>query len=301
MSSGSVMFSGAQSLTLAAQQGYQGILSQPYYLDAMKSAEEHYLADPLPSTSPLTQDQRKLVLGGEICMWAEHVNKASIDSRIWPRAAAIAERFWSPENITDPDDMYRRLDAQSTRLESLGLTHRSHEESALREIAGSNSIAGLRLYASLLQPVSFSDRYQQQHTDQLTPLTNLVDAVRPDPASRHDFARWTHTVLKPGPDNAQARASLESAFKSWISAAPEIESQLTAIPRLQVTLPLANQLPRLASAGLAALDYLTRGAHAPAGWKQSQLALLKESQSKTALVRYTFLSPLEELVRAVPD
>ena len=292
---------GAQSLTLAAQQGYQGILSQPYYLDAMKSAEEHYLADPLPSSSKLTPDQRKLVLGGEICMWAEHINQSSIDSRIWPRAAAVAERFWSPESVNDPDDMYRRLAAASQRLESLGLTHRSHEDAALREIAGADSIAGIQLFASLLQPVSFSDRYHQQHTDQLTPLTNLVDAVLPDPASRHDFARWTHNVLTPGANAAQSRISLESAFRSWIAAAPEIESQLAATPRLRVALPLAKQLPRLASAGLAALDYLSRGSHAPAGWKQNQLDLLNQSQSKTALVRYTFLAPLENLIRAVPD
>ena len=58
---------GAQSLTLAAKQGYAGILSQPYYLDAMKTAEEHYLADPLPSSADLTAEQRTLVLGGEIC------------------------------------------------------------------------------------------------------------------------------------------------------------------------------------------------------------------------------------------
>lgn len=292
---------GAQSLTLAAQQGYQGILSQPYYLDAMKSAEEHYLADPLPSTSTLTPDQRNLVLGGEICMWAEHINEFSIDSRIWPRAAAIAERFWSPETTNDPDDMYRRLAAASERLESLGLTHRSHEDAALRALGGSDNIAGLRLFASLLQPVSFSDRYHQQHTDQLTPLTNLVDAVSPDPTSRHELARWTHNVLTPGPNSAQSRTSLESAFKYWLSIAPEIDSQLAATPRLQVALPLARLLPSLASAGLAALDYLSRGTRAPAGWKQNQLTLLKESQSKTAMVRYTFLAPLEDLIRAVPE
>jgi len=61
---------GAKSLYDAAQRGYQGILSQPYYLDGMKSAEEHYLADPLPASSTLTPEQRKFVLGGEVCMWA---------------------------------------------------------------------------------------------------------------------------------------------------------------------------------------------------------------------------------------
>ena len=292
---------GAQSLNTAAQQGYQGILSQPYYLDAMKSAEEHYLADPLPATSTLTPDQRRLVLGGEICMWSEHVNSFSIDSRIWPRSAAIAERFWSPEQVRDIDDMYRRLDTESTRLEGLGLTHRSHEEAALRELAHTEDIDALRLFASLLQPVSFSDRYQQQRTDQLTPLTNLIDAIRPDPVSRHSFDRWTHQVLNSGPESAQARAELVTSFNRWLASAPAIAAQLNTDPRLQLASPLAKQLPLLATAGLDSLRFLSSASNAPVGWKEHQLSLIAGAQSKPAMVRFTFLAPLEQLIRAVPD
>ena len=40
---------GEASLAKAAEQGYQGVLSAPYYLDAMKPAGVHYLADPVPA------------------------------------------------------------------------------------------------------------------------------------------------------------------------------------------------------------------------------------------------------------
>ena len=292
---------GAKSLSDAAKRGYQGILSQPYYLDGMKSAKDHYLSDPLPSSSDLTAEERRLVLGGEVCMWGEHVDARSIESRIWPRSAAVAERFWSPESVSDVDDMYRRLAVVSIRLEALSLTHLSHEGSALRKLAGTEDIDALRVFSSVLEPVSFSDRYQQQHTSQLTPLDNLVDAVRPDPPSRHETNRLTHQFLRAPASSEESRAALERAFESWIAATPAIASQLATSPLLAVAQPRAQQLPQLATAGVEALTYLSKQAKAPPGWKQHNLALIEAAKKPQALVRFTFLPPLEELVNAVPE
>jgi hexosaminidase len=282
---------GAKSLTDAAKLGYQGILSQPYYLDGMKSAKDHYLSDPLPSSADLTPEQRKFVLGGEGCMWGEHLDALSIDSRIWPRSAAIAERFWSPESVNDVDDMYRRLAIESIRLEALGLTHLSHEDSAVRKLAGTEDIDALRVFASVLEPVSFSERYQQQHTSQLTPLDNLVDAIRPDPPSRHDTNRLTHQFLRAPVSSEEARAALEKGFESWIAVAPAIEARLAASPLLAQAQLRAQQLPQLATAGVEALTYLSKGTKAPTGWKQRNLALIEAAKKPQALVRFTFLPP----------
>jgi hexosaminidase len=292
---------GEKSLIEAAKGGFQGILSQPYYLDSMKSAQDLYLSDPLPSYSNLPSADRELVLGAEICMWSEHVDKRSIDSRIWPRSAAIAERFWSPETVNNVDDMYRRLAVESIRLEALGLTHLSHEDRALRELAGSEDIQALRTFASVIEPVSFSDRYEQQHTSQLTPLDNLVDAVRPDPPSRHEIDRLTVQFLKAPTSSEEARLALEKFFKHLIAEAPAIEVQLTASPLLAAALPRAQQLPQLANAGMEALGYLSSGAKPPSDWKQRNLASIETAKKPQAIVRFTFLAPLEELVNAVPD
>ena len=211
---------GEESLVRGAKLGYQGVLSAPYYLDAMRSAGQHYLADPLPSTADLTPAQRELILGGEVCMWAEQVNERTIDSRVWPRTAAIAERFWSPEQVRDVDDMYRRLDTVSVDLESLGLHHLSQEGTGLRELAGTESIDDLRTFASVLEPVSFSDRYQQQKTSQLTLLDRFVDAVRPDPLSGREFAALTRGFLKDPRANTTAHDRLLARFNKLKASVP---------------------------------------------------------------------------------
>jgi hexosaminidase len=58
-------------------------------------------------------------------MWSEFVTPEDIDSRIWPRTAAIAERLWSPQEIRDVPSMYERLAIVSQKLESYSLQHRS--------------------------------------------------------------------------------------------------------------------------------------------------------------------------------
>jgi hexosaminidase len=289
---------GEESLAAGAKQGYQGILSAPYYLDAMKSAEQHYLADPLPANSDLTAAQRSLILGGEVCMWGEQLNEWTIDSRIWPRTAAIAERFWSPENIRDVNDMYRRLDVMSVRLEAFGLTHLTHEDVGLRALTGSLDIDAMRVFASALEPVSFHDRYEGQHTSQLTPLDRLVDAVRPDPPSRHEVEVLVKALLENPTQHEAERRRLQEIFASWAAAAPKVQQQVAASPLLAAdATERAHQFAQLADIGSQALASLT-GSGVAAGWKQSSLAAIDAAQKPQGLVRFTVLGPLRNLVNA---
>jgi hexosaminidase len=292
---------GEASLAKGAKLGYEGVLSAPYYLDGMKPAETHYLADPLPATSDLSADERKRILGGEVCMWGEHVYARTIDSRIWPRTAAIAERFWSPETVRDVDDMYRRLEFASIELEGLGLTHLQFGDAGLRELAGTEKIDALRPVASVLEPVSFGERYNVQHTDQLTALDGFVDAVRPDPPSRHWFEAAVRRLTADPVGDAADRAAMAAWFGKLRDAVPEARTQMETSPRLKEVTTRADQVAQLAAMGLEALQYLGTGQKAPADWKAKQAAALGEMKKPSAMVRFTILPGMAGLVKAVAD
>src|SRR5436305_11283885 len=115
---------GQKSLADAAQQGYRGILSSGYYLDLIYPTSAHYAVDPFTGpTANLSDADKEKILGGEACMWSEYVSAENVDSRIWPRMAAIAERLWSPQSATSNiDSMYSRLAVTNHWLDAYGVT-----------------------------------------------------------------------------------------------------------------------------------------------------------------------------------
>jgi len=90
--------------------GYRAILSNSnvWYLDHLPTTwQQFYANEPYEGVTDPTQ--QKLVIGGEVCMWGETVDPSDILNTIWPRAAAAAERLWSPADVTDTDAALPRL------------------------------------------------------------------------------------------------------------------------------------------------------------------------------------------------
>jgi hexosaminidase len=291
---------GEASLAAGAQQGYVGLLSAPYYLDAQKTSAQMFLADPIPADTKLTPDQQKLILGGEICMWGEQIHPETVDSRVWPRSLAIAERFWSPQSDRDVPDMYRRLRIASLELEDVGLTHISGPQKLRRNLAGSAHPEALDVMAAVTEPATFSDRYKGQHTDRLTSLDRLIDALVPDPPARQQIARQIDAFLNVGNsgDRQAAAMELRRRFESWQAAAPQIEAMATQSARLSDETVRAGQLRDLGAAGLEALAFLQARTTAPAGWLDAQRSLISDAEKSSGLVRFVFLPDLQKLVEA---
>ncbi|KAL6096617.1 hexb [Pungitius sinensis] len=102
--------------------GFQALLSTPWYLNRISYGQDwrgHYKADPQDFTG--TEEQKKLVIGGEACLWGEYVDATNLTPRLWPRASAVAERLWSAADVTDINDAFSRLSAHRCRMVERGI------------------------------------------------------------------------------------------------------------------------------------------------------------------------------------
>jgi hexosaminidase len=284
------------TLLEAVQHGHEALLSAPYYLDQIEPASELYKTDPLPADSGLTPEQMELALGGEACMWTEHVSPETIDSRIWPLVAAIAERFWSPRDTNDVADMYRRLDLMSVRLEEFGLKHISHTDSMLRFGAQTTEVGVLHEFIQTVQPATFDERENAQHPTQFTPLSHLIDAANPDPPYGRILSGSVDALLSDAPRFVVHRADLEGTFHRWHEMLRAFDAMAQKSPLLAEVRPRINELAKLGDIGLDALAFLGSGTAPPPSWKEAKLAMLGEATEPKSLLRFVVLSPMRELI-----
>jgi hexosaminidase len=201
--------------------------------------------------------------------------------------------------VNNVDDMYRRLRVESVRLEALGLSHISAEDAGLRRIAGTTAIGPLLILTSVLEPVTWEQQGELQHTTQLTPLDDFVDALPPDPPSRHEMKVLIREYL--ANRDPETRARLDATFAAWIAAGPPAQTLMAASPLLRDAELCAQQLVELGATGQQALSYLDKRQAAPPGWTQGKLTLIDQAEKPTGLVRFTMLQPLRDLVKAVQN
>lgn len=294
---------GQASLGDAAKQGYRGLLSAGYYLDLMQPAVQHYGVDPLgDGAASLTDEQKQRILGGEACMWSEFVSPENIDSRIWPRAAAIAERLWSPGSTQDPNSMYERLDLVSQQLGWLGLTHNSSYIPMLRRIAGSNNVEALKVLADVVEPVKEYNRETLNPVEATsgTPLNRLVDAVRPESESARHFAELVKLVVA-GQATPEIKDEIRSSLMLWKNNSDDLEKVASPSFLMKETIPVSQELSSIATLGLQAMEYLDRGDHSPDRWKAQALAQIQQASQPKALVLIMVAPSIQKLIEASPN
>ncbi|MCC2547066.1 beta-N-acetylhexosaminidase [Hymenobacter sp. BT175] len=288
---------GRKGLIEAVKAGHSALLSNGYYLDLNYGAASHYLNDPMPTDAGLTAAEQQRILGGEAAMWAEFADSVILDSRIWPRAAAVAERFWSPASVRNVPDMYRRLALVSDKLELLGLQHRRAPEQILTQLAGGKDVAPLQTLASVLEPVKEYKRHFQgfKYTTQ-TPLNRLVDAAPAESEVARQFAVKVDSLLKSlnsttagttlTPGTRVQITSLSATLRQWQANDQRLQPLLLAGSSLWEYAPLSVQLRTIAALGLERLTMLQKGQAPTAAWQAAairQLDLAKAPAGQTEL------------------
>uniref|UniRef100_U5ETX4 Beta-hexosaminidase n=1 Tax=Corethrella appendiculata TaxID=1370023 RepID=U5ETX4_9DIPT len=104
-------------LNSITSKGLPALLSSCWYLDHLSTGgdwRKYYNCDPHDFNG--SDEQKRLVYGGEACMWAEVVDDHNILSRIFPRVSATAEKLWSQQDVTDIDEAARRLEEHTCRM-----------------------------------------------------------------------------------------------------------------------------------------------------------------------------------------
>ena len=118
------------AIAQATKEGRVGLQNMCWYLDWNSPWWDYYGHDVFPKrpqqVGGVSASQLALILGGEgacaragvdtrrlrahahraphtptraASMWTEHVDHTNVHCRIWPRAIAVAERFWSPAHV----------------------------------------------------------------------------------------------------------------------------------------------------------------------------------------------------------
>lgn len=211
----------ARDAALAA--GFDCVLSAPYYLDLFYPAALHHAFDPggdltaaqnrlltddrtrhvreglewmsgfanLPDLPEAPASERGRVLGGEACLWSELVDETCLDSRLWSRLPAIAERFWCGPDAAE-EGLLERTAAFRHTLARQGIVPEDDDtrRRTFPELAPIEPLVQMlepvKWYRRLLGPVferrvsGLGESDVSRPFDADTPLNRLVDYLPPE-------------------------------------------------------------------------------------------------------------------------
>ncbi|GAN70923.1 hypothetical protein ASY01nite_18030 [Acetobacter syzygii] len=276
----------------ATAAGHPTVVSGPYYLDRLLPASAYYTTDPLdtrkdaaeaqaaaqttgptppdtPTTPPpavadkpadaplppLTNEQKSHVMGAEAALWTEVVSPEMLDARLWPRTAALAERFWSPAAQCNAATLYPRLAIMEDRLDLLGLNARTNTRHMLERLAPGQTEAASRLF-SVVSPVrNYAHNHEflqirHKQTATLQPLGTPADIASPDSFEAENFNALAQAFMS---GHTELRPELERLLTLWANNNSAFEHAAAHNAALTPAMAASAQLARLARAGLAAL------------------------------------------------
>jgi hexosaminidase len=308
--------------------GYQTIASAGYYLDSLMPASFYYKNDPLDPNAdgfspaegeaaraasplaasvvlplvlkplpPLTPEEESRIMGAEGALWSELISDEMVDARLWPRALALAERFWSPSSVRDPNDMYGRATIVMDEFRLLGLEDKANQMRMAARLAPGDSSA----VSTLLDCVGPVRNAAHNHGI----LAFLRGDFHPKPQSFNTLAdtapadsliaeRFNIEAQKFADGDHTFAANLKSELQIWRDNDARFSVAANGHPNLATALPISAEVATLTQVALNAIQALETGHMLTSEARsQAETALAKAESEKNASARpiFAFMHP----------
>ncbi|MGC9403734.1 family 20 glycosylhydrolase [Vibrio genomosp. F10 str. 9ZC157] len=252
----------------------------------------------------LTEKEKALILGGEITIWLENKDTHTVESYLWPRSYAIAERLWSDASITDEESMYERMAVMDTWSEvSVGLRHHANADMLLKRLAKGQDIQPLQALARYMEPAQYYARNWEKWIstenngdlyNQHERLNRFVDALVVESYAVRDMEKL---VADYAMGNSTALVDLEMHFKNVREAAiasqPIFADHVAAVD----SVIMAEKAELIAELGLTLIEKAKKGDTIRGADAQAYLAVIDESAKIYDEAIVAIVRPTEALVR----
>ena len=300
----------------AAASGHRVIVSAGYYLDNLEPAARAYAVDPLDLQAygfgademaritrasplaaaaakglalapmpPLTPVEQQRVLGGEMALWSELVDDEMLDARLWPRAAALAERFWSPATVRNAAELERRLPVVQSELEISGLeaqANRARMAARLAPDAPQTVLILLDAVAPVRNAAHNRAIPAYLRGDLHPPPQRLVELADMAPVDSVPALQFDAAAERLATGDLTELAAVRAQLELWRSNHARFVQAAMGRPLLEAALPTSAQLSELADVGLAALAAIERKGSLPAAELQRADAALAHAAALEA-------------------
>lgn len=172
---------------------YQGDpVYEPLAIGGFTPLERVYSFEPVPDE--LNAEEASYILGGQANVWTEYMSTTDqVEYMAYPRAIALAEVLWSPQDMRDWRSFTARLPSELQQLDRLGINYRLPDVTGLerdRLTLGTDDV--IELGVAL------------RNAD----IRYTLDGTDPDPSSRR-YEGPFEIDLQRGPVTVRARALLD--------------------------------------------------------------------------------------------
>ncbi|MCG2840120.1 beta-N-acetylhexosaminidase [Sandaracinobacter sp. RS1-74] len=291
------------------------LMSAGYYLNLLMPAEYHYALDPAQTSgagltpdhaatlrklspllaamvadaqvdrprAPLTPEQERNLLGGEMALWGEIATDELIDHQLWPRAAALAERFWSNRSVRDIDDMYARLTVVSAQLSASGVRNVSARTRMIERLAPADpeALATLLEVAGPVRNMAHDHRIRAMLAGK-TIVQSLNAPADAAPVDSLVARRFTAEAKRLAAGERALAPQLAARLAIWQANDTRFKALAKGHPMLEEALPTSAQLAALAKLGLDAVAALDAGEPLAASRAAEGRALLETLRKQEA-------------------